>query len=121
VAGRHEEALAAYENARTADAETKFVPSLVAMTAALQGRRTDAESMAAELRERARTDYITPASIAYIYVAAGNLTEAFHMLDVAANERDPNLVGLMSNPIFDPIRHDPRYQAMLDKLQLRPR
>ena len=120
VAGRHDEALAAYARASHADAETKFVPSLIAMTMASSGRLAEAEQLAGQLRRRAETDYITPASIAYIYVAMGDFDRAFEMLDRAAVERDPNLVGLMSNPIFDPVRGDPRYHAMLDKLQLKP-
>ena len=120
VAGRHNEAFGAYERASHADAETKFVPSLIAMTMASSGRLAEAEQLAGQLRRRAETDYITPASIAYIYVAMGDFDRAFEMLDRAAVERDPNLVGLMSNPIFDPVRGDPRYHAMLDKLQLKP-
>ena len=90
------------------------------MTMASSGRLAEAEQLAGQLRRRAETDYITPASIAYIYVAMGDFDRAFEMLDRAAVERDPNLVGLMSNPIFDPVRGDPRYHAMLDKLQLKP-
>ena len=120
VAGRYEEALAAYERARHADAETKFIPSLIAMTLAASGRHAEAEVLASQLRHRAESDYITPASIAYIYVAMGDADRAFEMLDAAAAGRDPNLVGLMSNPIFDPLRQDRRYHAMLKKLQLTP-
>ena len=119
VAGRYEEAFRALENARLADAETKFVDSIEAMTLARAGRREEAEALAARILQRAETDYITPAGIAYIFVALKDFDRAFHMLDVAATERDPNLVGLMTNPIFDPLRSDPRYAAMLSKLRLK--
>jgi hypothetical protein len=33
-------------------------------------------------------------------------------------DRDPNILGMKSNPIFDPIREDPRYHALLAKMQL---
>jgi tetratricopeptide (TPR) repeat protein len=118
VAGRYEEAFAAFDNALHADAQSKFVDSLVAMTLASAGRRAEAEKMTAVIRERAGAEYITPTSIAYIYVALRDFDRAFHLLDVAAAERDPNLIGLMSNPIFDPLRHEPRYAALLNKLQL---
>ena len=118
VAGRYEEAFAAFDNALHADAQSKFVDSLIAMTLASAGRRAEAEKMTSVIRERAGAEYITPTSIAYIYVALRDFDQAFHLLDVAAAERDPNLIGLMSNPIFDPVRHDPRYAALLNKLQL---
>jgi serine/threonine-protein kinase len=118
VAGRHDEALAAYENAMQADADSKFVSSLIAMTLAGAGRREEAEAVTAQVLQRAVSEYITPVSIAYIYVAMRDFDNAFRMLDEGAAERDPNLVGLMSNPIFDPIRGEERYAALLTKMQL---
>jgi tetratricopeptide (TPR) repeat protein len=118
VAGRYDEAFACFDNARHADADTKFVDSLSAMTLAWAGRREESTALTARILQRAESEYITPASIAYIYVAQGDFDRAFQMLDRAAAERDPNLVGLMSNPIFDGVRKDPRYTAMLRKLRL---
>jgi eukaryotic-like serine/threonine-protein kinase len=118
VAGQHDEALACYENARVADAGSKFIDSLHAMTLAYAGRRDEALALLSAISARAVNNYISPVSIAYIYAALDDRDRAFEHLDRAVVERDPNLLGLQSNPIFDPLRNDERYQAILRKMQL---
>ena len=57
-------------------------------------------------------------SIAYIWTALGDKAKAFENLDRAVHDRDPNLLGLKSNPIFDSLRGDEHYDALLRKMQL---
>jgi serine/threonine-protein kinase len=116
--GQFDEALACYAKAREADPNSKFVDSFEAMTLAFAGRRAEAEKMLEEISRRAATDYISPASIAYIYTALGEKDRAFENLDRAVFDRDPNILGLKTNPIFDSLRTDVRYRALLKKMQL---
>jgi hypothetical protein len=67
---------------------------------------------------RAAHDYISPVSIAYVFAALGDNNAAFEHLDQAIADRDPNVLGLKSNPVFDGLRDDARYQALLRKMQL---
>jgi serine/threonine-protein kinase len=116
---RHfDEALASYAEARVADADSKFVDSLEAMTLALAGRRAEAVTMLDAITRRAANDYISPVSIAYICTALGDKDRTFENLDRAIFDRDPNILGLKTNPNFDSIRDDPRYHALLRKMQL---
>ncbi len=116
--GNFTDALECYVKARHADAGSKFVDSLEAMTLAAAGRREHAEEMLATITERSSHEYISPVSIAYIHTALGDYDAAFGHLDQAIQDRDPNILGLKSNPIFDPLREDPRYLALLKKMQL---
>src|SRR5208283_3011152 len=116
--GHFDDALACYARAREADPNSKFVASFEAMTLALAGKRAEAAKMLEEILRRAVTDYISPVSIAYIYTALGDKDRAFENLDRAIFDRDPNILGLKTNPNFDSIRDDPRYHALLRKMQL---
>jgi tetratricopeptide (TPR) repeat protein len=116
--GDFERAFACYSKARAADADSKFVDSLQAMTLALAGKREDAVVMLAEISRRAMKEYISPVSIAYVCTALGDRNGAFENLDRAIFDRDPNVVGLTSNPIFDSLREDDRYRALVRKMQL---
>jgi len=107
-----------FAKARVADADSKFVDSLEAMTLAKAGRREEAIEMLESICVRAVNDYISPVSIAYICTALGHTDRAFENLDRAIYDRDPNVVGLKSNPIFEPLRGDPRYKALVSKMQL---
>ncbi len=118
LAGHCDAALACYGRAREADASSKFVDSLEAMTLALAGRRDEAAAMLDQIALRAANDYISPVSIAYICTALGDKDRAFENLDRAIYDRDPNILGLKSNPIFDSLRADERYHAILRKMQL---
>jgi len=113
--GRFDEALECYAKARAADANSKFVDSLEAMTLAAAGQREKAEEMLADIVRRSATDYISPVSIAYICVMLRDYDAAFGYLDRAIQDRDPNILGLKSNPIFDGLREDPRYHALLKR------
>lgn len=116
--GHFSEALECYVKAREADANSKFVDSLEAMTLAAAGQREHAEEMLAVIMRRSAHEYISPVSIAYIYTALGDYDAAFGHLDRAIQDRDPNILGLKSNPIFDGLREDVRYHALLKKMQL---
>jgi serine/threonine protein kinase/Tfp pilus assembly protein PilF len=118
VAGQFKEALACFGRAREADVNTKFVDSLEAMTLALEGERGKAIELLERIERRAANDYISPVSIAYVFTALGDAEKAFEHLDQAVDDRDPNLLGLQTNPIFDGLRQDARYRALLMKMQL---
>ena len=113
-----EEALACYQKAREADADSKFVDSLEAMTLAVAGQYAKARAMLDGISKKAVQEYISPVSIAYICTALGDKDAAFENLDRAVFDRDPNILGLKSNPIFDGLREDERYHALLRKMQL---
>jgi len=118
MTGRFEQALACFVEARTADADSKFVDSLEAMTLAMAGRNSEAKQELDAIMLRAAHDYISPVSIAYVFAALGDKNAAFEHLDQAIADRDPNVLGLKSNPVFDGLREDARYQALLRKMQL---
>jgi tetratricopeptide (TPR) repeat protein len=118
LAGNFDEALECYARAREADANSKFVDSLEAMTLAMAGRRAEAVTLLDKITRKAAADYISPVSVAYVYTALGDKDQAFENLDRAVHDRDPNLLGLKSNPIFESLRSDERYRAILRKMQL---
>jgi len=116
--GQFDQALECYAKAREADANSKFVDSLEAMTLAAAGQKDIAQEMLGVILRRSAHEYISPVSIAYICTALGDFNAAFGHLDRAIHDRDPNILGLKSNPIFDALREDPRYHALLRKMQL---
>ena len=66
--------------------------------------------------ETAGGNYDSPASIAEIYILLGDNDKAFYWLEKAYEERDSSLEELAVSPIFDPVRSDPRYKALLKKI-----
>jgi serine/threonine protein kinase/tetratricopeptide (TPR) repeat protein len=116
--GRFDEAIATYQKAKEMDAASKFVDSLLATAYAAAGRRDEALEVLQQVLELAGREYVSPVSIAYIYAALGEKDSAFTHLRTAMEDRDPNLLGLKSNPAFDSLRSDPRYTALLTSMRL---
>jgi TolB-like protein/DNA-binding winged helix-turn-helix (wHTH) protein len=79
------------------------------------GRHADAE---AELK-KIQTAWGEPGTYAYaqIYAQWGNLSKALEWLDTAMRWRDPALVQLKTDPLMDPLRQQPRFQAIERELK----
>jgi tetratricopeptide (TPR) repeat protein len=75
--------------------------------------RFAAEALAA----RARKTHVLPWDVAMFYVHAGEKASALNWLERAFEVRDPNL-PYMGWPDFDSLRSEPRYQALLRRMNL---
>jgi TolB-like protein/Tfp pilus assembly protein PilF len=85
-----------------------------ALLAARTGARAEAERTTAQMKQL----YGPAASFQYaeIYAQLGDRDRAFAELDNAIRVRDSGLTGLKMDPFLDPIRADPRYAALLRRL-----
>jgi TolB-like protein/lipoprotein NlpI len=86
----------------------------LAVSYARLGRHTDAESMLAKLNangDAAAYQYAT------IYAQWGNTPKALEWLDAAMRLRDPGLEYLKTDPLMDPLRKEPRFQALMRELK----
>jgi tetratricopeptide (TPR) repeat protein len=71
----------------------------------------------ARLAQR-KAGYFSAYRIAVLYADSGDKDQAFLWLDTAYHERDPNLVGLKTDFLLDPIRPDPRFAELVRKVGL---
>jgi serine/threonine-protein kinase len=85
-----------------------------AIAAARTGDRRGAEQGLARLK--AAYGYGTSYQHAMIHAQLGDKNRAFAELDKALELKDPGLVGLRTDAFLDPIRNDPRYAALVRKL-----
>ena len=70
-----------------------------------------------ELRELSNKRYVPSASFAIIYVGLGDKEQAFTWLEKAYEERS-RLPMLKIDPIWDPLRADPRFKELLRRIGL---
>ncbi|MGH8092426.1 MAG: protein kinase domain-containing protein [Chthoniobacterales bacterium] len=78
------------------------------------GRRAEATGILDQLKERTSSNQtVSPFEIALIYTGLGDNDQAFAWLEKAKTERDPFLIYLQTDPNFDNLRGDPRFQAFL--------
>ena len=85
---------------------------------AMAGRRGEALAMQRRLEERARTSYVTPEARATIAVALGDKARALDLLEQGVREHSFYLVFLATEPEWNALRGEPRYHALLRRVQL---
>ena len=98
--------------------ESPFVVAETARVAARTGQVAAALKAAASLTATSRLGRMPVESIAYIYLALGDKDRAFEFLMKAEAERSPGILWAKLEPMFDPVRNDPRFAALLRRLQL---
>jgi hypothetical protein len=74
--------------------------------------------VANRVAERARRSNSSPPSIAYYFIKAGNLEQAMDWLERSYEARDPTMPYIGVAPMNDPLRNNPRFQALMQKLHL---
>ena len=87
---------------------------------AVAGRRVEAQRTIERLKAAAESRYISPYSIAVIYLGLGDKEQAFAWLNRAYQERDNWLIYLNVEPRLDPLRSDARFAALLRRVGLLP-
>jgi len=86
---------------------------------AKSGQRDEATRILNQLQERAkRGEYVLPLGIAWIYIGLGDKDQAFVWLDKSFAERSDGMREIKTNPIYDPLRSDPRFTDLLRRMRL---
>jgi hypothetical protein len=73
-----------------------------------------------DLRKKSAGKYVSPLELSDIYACLKHKEEALHYLEQSYEERAPWLVRIQSDPDFDFLHSDPRYQAIVKKMGLPP-
>jgi len=116
--GRFDDAVATFREAIAGASESAYARGALARALAMGGRTADARSLLAELEAEAATRYVSPVALATANIALGEAGEAFRWIERARAERRGWLAYLRVEPIFDPIRGDPRFADLLERMRL---
>jgi serine/threonine-protein kinase len=81
-------------------------------------RRAQAEVIYDELVARWHGEYVPPSVIAFMSAAFGRKDEAFEWLAKALEEHDSLMTWITLLPHFDPLRADPRFSALVERVGL---
>ena len=85
---------------------------------ALAERRYEARKVLDDLLELSKKEHVSSFYVALVYTCLGQKDQAFEWLEKAYEEHDVYLSQLKVRPLLDSLRSDPRYKAMLKKMNL---
>src|SRR5437667_640763 len=83
---------------------------------AISGDRPKAEQILGELEELAKHQYVNSSAFAAIYLGLGEKKKALDWLDVAYENQESACWLLKVDPIYDSVRGEPRFQALVKKV-----
>jgi serine/threonine protein kinase/tetratricopeptide (TPR) repeat protein len=113
--GRHEEGIAVLEKlVGVTGREMPWALALLGGSFAAAGRRDDARDLLAELESRSAREYVPPLHVAFVQAPLGQTEATLALLRRGLEERNALFwAWSRSSPVFDPLRPDPRFQAIL--------
>ena len=115
-----EEAIAAHRRAAELSGGSPVMLGWLGLALARSGSTGEARAILDRLHLIAREAYVPPTSFAWIHLGFGETDSFFTWMDRAIDARDHHLMPIKSYPFLDPIRADPRYRALLAKMNLKP-
>jgi len=87
---------------------------------AVNGRRDDALKVLTELQNRSRQRYVSPYYFALVYAGLGDNAQTIAWLQKAHDERQPYLMLMKVEPVFDRLHSDPSFIAIERSVGLVP-
>jgi hypothetical protein len=93
--------------------------AMIVRALAALGRREEADEILARLESESRQHYVRAEYLAMGHAAVGNLDAAFDALERAYQARSAGLIYLHLDPGYEPLRSDPRYKELVQRIGLR--
>ena len=117
--GRVDDAIQALEKGSAISHRHPWFIGELGAAYATAGRTADAETIQAELVERAAAGYISQISLSAIPLMLGRLDESVHYLERAFAEKEPLFIGTTTWPLYAEARKDVRVQEMYTRMGVR--
>lgn len=112
--GLFDEAIAHHQKAVALSEGSRLMQNALGNAYARAGRRKEAEQILAEL-SRPEADF-SPYRLAVLHAALGERERALQCLERGCAERDQWMVWVKVDPLMDPLRDDPRFAAVLQRV-----
>ncbi len=111
------EAIQELEWARRLSPESTRNMALLADSYALAGRSAEAHKLLNELIVLSRRRYVSPAYMGIICIGLGQRGQALDWLEKAYADHSDWMTLLETEPVFDRLRSEPRFQDLLSKIR----
>ena len=109
-------AIAEYKKARTLDDDPQIV-ALLGRAYADTGQKDQALELVRDLEARARQQFVRGYLIALVYIGLGDKTKAIDYLEREyLNHDNIDTAWIRADPMLDPLRGDPRFEALAEKI-----
>jgi len=116
--GEFDESAAAFQRALQLSPQSPTMQAALGRTFALSGRREEALRIVGDLHKLAEKRYVSPFELAVCYFALDLPDKGFEWLAKAFQDRCFELISLRVDPRWQALGRDPRFQELLNRLEL---
>lgn len=116
--GSNEAAVSALETAVRLDAGPVNGQGRLGYACAAAGRRADARRVLKDLMTPPSGQSVNAMAVALVHLGLGSTEEALRWLSRAVDEHATYIASIRVDPLFDPIRQDPRFHRLLARMNL---
>jgi len=116
--GEYDKAIAQFERAKNVGENKGAALSHLAQAHAMSGNRAEARKILLALQKPSAPKFVSAWDFAHIHVALGENSKALEFLEKAADEHFGWVVILAADPAFDPLRAEPRFKALQQRVHV---
>jgi TolB-like protein/Tfp pilus assembly protein PilF len=117
---RYDESIVMFEKARVLMGGTPNLIGALGQTLALAGRREEAYECLEELNTLAKGRYVPSTCFGILYMGLGEIEKSLDCFETACERHECPIAGAGVHPVYDPVRGEPRFQAILRRMDLLP-
>jgi TolB-like protein len=118
--GRFEEAIAHQRRSVELSGGAPQILGWLGLNLGRSGNTTEARSLLHRLHAIASQAYVSPTCFLWVHLGLGEIDDAFVWMERAIDEGDAVIIPIKTYPFLDPLRADPRFLALVHKMNLEP-
>lgn len=116
IKGQYPQAIEEFQKSRTMNPDASFPLGGIGASYAKLGKRTEALRTIKDMEELGRHVYVSPVYVGLVYDALGDRDKEFQCFAKGYEDRSEYLLWLTFDPLFDQVRHDPRFVDLVKKV-----
>lgn len=115
--GKYTDALAMLEKGRALAGDVPNILGAMGEIFALSGDKASARGILAQLTARALDSYVPSTCFARVHSGLGEAERALDWLEKGCEQRELPMAMLKVHPVYDPLRDEPRFQAVIERMR----
>jgi serine/threonine-protein kinase len=116
--GAYDEAVRVLEEAQLLPESGTYTQATLGYVLARMGREAESRAILARLETHAQHEYVSPVAFATLLLGLGDVDGAMDWAERARADRRGWLAYLKVNPLLDPMRGHPRFEALVRQMRL---
>jgi len=117
--GNYPDALAMLEKGHAIAGDMNSILAAIGEVSGRAGDCAAARRMLGQLAARAADRYVPATSFAIVHLGLGEREEALRYLEQGCERHDISMVSVNTHPIYDDLRGEPRFEALLRRMRFR--